>query len=117
MRPAFLVLSLLAACSGPPAPDAVLCRDLVHRVCQPPLCAVVATQLAPGDACESTLLARTGCGSDDFAFTTPSRAHFLECRAPLVRLSNSADVPPGCDNVAEALSSCPDLVTFLKGTP
>ncbi len=110
-------LVLLCACQGPPAPDAALCRDVIQRLCLSPVCGVTQTQLQPGDSCDATLTARTGCGNDDFAFTTPTRDRFLECRLPLVRLSTSHLVPPGCDNVAEMFSSCPDVVRFFGGTP
>lgn len=108
---------LLAACQGPPAPDAALCRDVISRLCLGPVCDVTTQQLRPGDACQDTLTARTGCGNDDFTFTTPTRDRFLECRQPLVRLSSSHLVPPGCENVAEMFSSCPDVVKFYGGSP
>lgn len=118
MRPASLLLVLLAAgCVGPEAPDPALCRDLVTRLCLVPRCGQVDSQLAVGDDCEATLLARTGCGSEDFTFGEPSRARVLECRVPLIRVSTSHAVQPGCDNVAEVFANCPDLVRFLGGTP
>ena len=33
MRTRVAVLGLLVACSGPPATDAVVCRDMAHRLC------------------------------------------------------------------------------------
>ena len=124
MRPLVLASLLLAACSGPPAPDAVLCRDVIHRLCFGPVCGVVSTQLGVTSSqlgvtpeCETKLLANTGCASDEFAFTTPTRAHFLSCRGPLVQVSASTEVPPLCDSVGEMFSNCPDVVHFLGGTP
>jgi len=115
--PSLLVLLLAAGCVGPPAPDADLCRDLVTRLCLVPRCGQVDSQLAVSDDCEATLLTRTGCGSDDFTFSEPSRTRVLECRMPLIRVSTSHAVSPGCDNVAEVFTNCPDLVRFLGGTP
>ncbi len=93
-----------------------MCQDLVTRLCRQPVCEAVTQTLAPGEACRETLLARTGCGDADFTFSTPSRGRFLECRAPLLRLSERVDVPPRCEDVSEAFSACPDLVAFLKGS-
>lgn len=81
------------------------------------MCGVVQTQLNPGTDCEAALTARSGCGADEFGFSSPTRAQVLACRVPLVRKSDSAEVAPGCDNVGEALSNCPDLVRFFGGTP
>jgi hypothetical protein len=92
-----------------------VCQDLVTRLCSQPVCEAVTQTLASGEACEETLLARTGCGAADFTFTSPSRGRFLECRTPLLRLSERVDVAPRCEDVAEAFSTCPDLVAFLKG--
>ena len=115
MRRLALLLPLLSACAGPAAEDAAVCQDLVTRLCLQP-CAAVTQTLAPGDACRETLLSRTGCGDAEFAFSTPSRGRFLECRAPLLRLSERVDVAPRCEDVSEVFSNCPDLVSFLKGS-
>jgi hypothetical protein len=108
-----LVLSL--SCAGPAADDAAVCQDLVSRLCAQPVCESVTQTLAPGEACSEELLRRTGCGNVDFQFSTPSRARFLECRAPLLRVSERVDVHPACEDVGDALSACPDLVAFLRG--
>jgi hypothetical protein len=108
-----LLLSL--SCAGPAADDADVCQDLVSRLCAQPVCESVTQTLVPGESCSEELLRRTGCGSVDFQFSTPSRARFLECRAPLLRLSDRTDVHPACEDVTEALSACPDLVAFLRG--
>jgi len=109
------LLLALSSCAGPAAEDAAVCQDLVTRLCLQPVCEAVTQTLAPGSDCRETLLQRTGCGAVDFTFTTPSRGRFLECRAPLLRLSERVDVAPRCEDVSEAFSVCPDLVTFLKG--
>lgn len=109
---------LLLGCMGPPAPDAELCRDVIARVCVPPVCPNAAVRLAlPEMDCTVKLQARTGCDSLDFAFTSPSRARVLECRLPLVRAGETIDVHPACDDVDETVRVCPDVVRFLGGTP
>jgi hypothetical protein len=115
-RIVFLALVLLAACSGPEAPDAALCRDVIHRICRPALCSVVTDKLGVGNDCEATLTGRTGCDVDTFAFTTPSRARVLDCRDPLLRNGDGVDDVASCQDIADTLS-CADLVTFLGGTP
>jgi hypothetical protein len=116
VRSVLPLVVLLSACVGPPAADAELCRDLITRLCLGPRCALVDSQLVVDDTCEPTLLERTGCGADDFAFVAPSRPRVLECRLPLIRVSVSHGVQPGCDNVAETFANCPELVSFLGGT-
>jgi hypothetical protein len=115
MRPVAFAL-LLCACLGPPAPDVELCRDVISRLCLGPVCEAALSALTVEPAtCEATLLARTGCSDDAFAFSVPTRNRVLECRIPLVRVSTARLVHPWCDDVAEALSTCPDLALFLKG--
>jgi len=92
-----------------------VCQDLVTRLCSQPVCEAVTQTLSPGEACREALLSRTGCGDEAFAFSSPSRGRFLECRVPLLRLSDRVDVAPRCEDVSEAFASCPDLVAFLKG--
>lgn len=109
---------LFLACVGPPAPDYELCRDVITRLCAEPVCVTAATRLdLPALGCEAELEARTGCGSADFQFTTPSREQVLNCRLPLVRESDSRQAAPSCEYVDETLRNCPDLVVFLGGTP
>lgn len=109
--------SLAAGCSGPPAPDAVLCRDVITRLCLGPVCTSAQAALQVPDAgCETELLARTGCGSDEFGFTTPDRARVLDCRKPLVRASTSTYVKAACPDVDEFFANCPDMATFLNGS-
>lgn len=122
MRPSALALLSsclvgLSGCYGPPAPDAVLCRDVITRLCLGPVCATAQTALTvPADGCEAELLTRTGCGNDEFAFTTPDRARVLECRKPLVRVSTSTYVKAACQDVDEFFSTCPDMAAFLDGS-
>lgn len=118
VRVPWVLLVSLLGCTGPEAPDAALCRDVVLRLCQGPVCEAATQKLAlDGGACEATLLARTGCGSDTFAFTSPTRAQVLDCRVPLVRQGISQQVKSACADVAETLSDCPELVRFFGGTP
>jgi hypothetical protein len=105
----------VAACVGPPAPDVDLCRDVIVRLCATPVCDQTTRALGVDPAsCEATLVARTGC-KDDFAFTTPTKNRWLECRASLVRASSAQPVKAPCDAVAELFSNCPDVVGFLNG--
>jgi hypothetical protein len=107
----------LVSCIGPPAPDGPLCRDLITRLCQAPRCGVVDTQLAPGDECDAKLTLATGCGAEDFEFTTPTRNRVLECRIPLLRQGDPTSTHPACVDVDELFTTCPDVVRFLGGTP
>ena len=115
MRRLVPLLLFVASCAGPAADDAAVCQDLVTRLCAEPACEAVTQTLAPGNACSEELLRRTGCGDVAFQFSTPSRERFLDCRAPLLRVSERTDVHPACEDVSAALSSCPDLVSFLEG--
>ncbi|GMU60499.1 MAG: hypothetical protein AMXMBFR34_22620 [Myxococcaceae bacterium] len=105
-----------AGCYGPPAPDVAICRDIITRLCIGPVC--TSTQAAlnvPEDGCETELLARTGCGSEEFAFTTPERPRVLQCRKPLIRVSASTYVKAPCPDVDEMFATCPDMTAFLNG--
>ncbi|MFL5349058.1 MAG: hypothetical protein ACJ8AT_30025 [Hyalangium sp.] len=109
-------LAWVFACSGPAAPDAALCQDVITRMCLARPCPGVNEQLALGNNdCQSTLLARTGCGAEEFAFSEPSRDRILSCRLPLVRQSTDPNRAPACEDVAEVLQSCPDVINFLGG--
>ncbi len=109
-------LAWVFACSGPAAPDAALCQDVITRMCLARTCPDVSDQLALGtNDCEATLLERTGCGADDFAFSEPTRERILSCRLPLVRQSTDPNRAPACEDVAEVVQSCPDVINFLGG--
>jgi len=110
-----VAVSLLAGCSGPPAPDAAICQDVIHRLCLAPRCSAVESALNVSEDCEATLLSRTGCGAEDFAFTQPSREAFVSCRVPLLRKGNSPEQHPDCADVEEVLDHCDAVVAFLKG--
>ena len=118
LRPrSWLLLLLVPACVGAPAPDAPLCRDLITRLCTSPRCPGVDAQFSVTDSCEDTLLTRSGCVDDGFAFSMPTRAQWLECRAIVVRSGIGADVKPRCEDVSQMLGQCPEVVTLLKGPP
>ncbi len=108
-------LTLLGlSCAGPPASDAAVCQDWVKRVCTAPRCEGVSVVLGVGDDCEETLLARSGCGADDFAFTAVPRERFLSCRLALLRGGRDAPSRPDCLDLAESFDRCPDVLSMFK---
>jgi hypothetical protein len=109
-------LACLFACSGPPAPDADLCQDVVSRICLARSCAGVGEQLALGNNqdCRTTLLQRTGCEAEEFTFSAPSRERILSCRQPLVKRSTDPGKAPTCEEVSTVVRDCPDVIDFLK---
>jgi hypothetical protein len=118
MRPALAAVVLFAGCAGPPASDAALCRDVIHRLCLTPVCDSVTAKLKPTGDCETTLTARTPCGDESFMLTgTLDRATFLDCRLPLIRTGDGIDQPPDCLNVDEMFTACPAIIQLLGGTP
>ena len=109
---------VVLSCSGPAAPDVAICRDVIGRVCMAPLCDAVPARLAvDAGSCEATLLARSGCSNEAFAFTSPSRVEVLDCRVPLLRQGASQMTHPSCADVSEVFTDCPQVVRFLGGTP
>jgi hypothetical protein len=111
-----LPLLALLACVGPPASDGELCHDTLQRLCQARACPGASESLAlPAEDCAGQLAARTGCAGEGFSFTTPTRERFLVCRTPLVRTSTQVGATPACEEVAEVVEECPDVVAFLKG--
>ncbi len=110
-------VALLCGCSGPPAPDAALCEDVITRLCLARSCPGLNEALAPGEDCRASLLERSGCGGEAFTFGEPSRERILTCREPLVRRSTSPERAPTCEEVAEVQKDCPDVVQFLRGQP
>lgn len=117
MRYLFILwpVAWLTACSGPEAPDAAVCRDVVTRLCQTSACPGVAEQLPPGLDCEATLLARTGCGAEEFTFSSPTRERVLDCREPLIRVGTTTERPPSCEDTFQFVVDCPDVMTFFRG--
>jgi hypothetical protein len=104
------------ACSGPAAPDSALCQDVITRMCLARTCAGVNDALALGTRdCQSTLQERTGCADDGFAFSEPSRERVLHCRLPLVSKSTDPGRAPACEDVAQTVKDCPDVIGFLGG--
>lgn len=121
LRPASLrllatlpALAAALACVGPPAPDAAVCQDAIDRLCMAPLCPAVESVVDGGAACEDTLLARTGCGTDDFAFAGLPRERFLQCRAILLRAGEATGTHPACRDVDEMFFLCGDVEAFLR---
>ncbi len=91
---------------------------MIARLCAEPTCVTAQTRLAlPAMGCAVELEMRTGCGSPEFAFTSPTRNQVLACRLPLVRESDQRAAHPSCEYVDETIRNCPDLVVFLGGTP
>lgn len=109
-----LLLLACGACVGPPAPDAAICRDVIHRICLTPRCSSTSA-LNVTTGCDQELQQRTGCDSDDFEFTAPTRERVLECRLPLLRSGNNTETHPDCLDVDQLLSECPDVTRFLQG--
>ncbi|MCP3139173.1 hypothetical protein [Pyxidicoccus xibeiensis] len=108
-------LLCLAACSGPDAPDAAVCQDVVIRLCQTAACPGVSDGLGVPIPCESTLLERTGCGAEEFTFSTPTRERFLDCREPLLSRGTTTERPPACEDTTRLLTTCPDVADFFRG--
>jgi hypothetical protein len=106
---------LLLSCQGPDAPDAAVCRDYIHRLCAPTVCAQVMPLITAATSCETTLQTGSGCITDDFVFTTPTRARFLTCRLPLLRAGENSEAHPNCDDIAESFDRCPDVVRMIQG--
>lgn len=114
----FGAVAITAGCSGPPAPDAAICRDVIHRLCLPARCSVVTFTLAVGDTCEADLLERTRCHQDDFTFQEPlTRDRVLECRLALLRSGLDLEQHPLCTDVSDMIEICPDVTAFLGGSP
>ncbi|MCY1016709.1 hypothetical protein [Pyxidicoccus sp. MSG2] len=107
-------LVCLTACSGPSAPDAAVCQDVVNRLCQTATCPGVGPQLAPGSDCQFSLEERTGCGAEDFAFTAPSRERFLDCRELLLSNGTTTETPTSCDDAVRFLNQCQDVAGFFR---
>ena len=115
MRPWPVALILVAACAGPAAPDAALCRDLIARLCVEPRCSEVDSRLSVSSTCEATLLSRTGCASDDFEFVDPPRTAWLSCRAIVVRSGTTTGAHPLCNDVGDMLNTCSEVTAALGG--
>jgi hypothetical protein len=109
-------LAFLLACTGPEAPDDALCQDVITRMCLARTCGGVNEALGLGNEdCQVSLQGRTGCWSQDFSFSEPSRERILHCRLPLVRQSTDPGRAPACEDVAQVMSTCPDVIDFLGG--
>lgn len=113
-----MLLSVLwmVGCSGPAAPDVEVCRDFIHRLCIQPQCPAVLPLYGSAPRCEDALLAQSGCSDDAFVFTSPTREHFLTCRAPLLNNGTNREQAPACADVNDSFQQCPEVVRLLKGT-
>jgi hypothetical protein len=116
---AVVVLGLLVACSGPPATDAVVCRDIAHRLCVSQ-CGTAYNQLnvaltSSVADCDALLNGRTGCNDEGFMFA--NRAHALSCRTPLLRNGDDVETAPTCEDIDEVFRLCPEVLSFYKGAP
>lgn len=110
-------LAFVLACTGPEAPDDALCQDVITRMCLARTCEGVNEALGLGSQdCQATLLGRTGCWAEDFTFSEPSRERILHCRLPLVSQSTDPGRAPACEDVAQVMQTCPDVIDFLGGS-
>jgi hypothetical protein len=110
-----LIFLIALACNGPDASDVAICRDYVHRVCEPDLCDAVVPLVTSADTCETQMLKKSGCDNDNFAFTTnPTRADFLNCRLPIIRAGDNISQHPNCDDVSESFELCPQVVAMFN---
>ncbi len=110
-----MIVLALCGCQGPEAPDPALCRDYIHRVCIAPVCAPVVPLFTAGTSCEATLQTKSGCISDSFVFTTPTRGRFLTARLGLLSSGENSETHPNCDDVADAFERYPDVVRMIQG--
>ncbi len=110
-----VLFSVALGCAGPPAPDGAVCRDVIHRLCLTPVCAQVQGLIPTGQACEQHLQTKSGCITDEFEFTSPTRDKFLRCRLTLLRASENVEAHPACEDVVDFFDTCPDVVRLLQG--
>lgn len=105
---AVAVLALLIGCSGPPATDGALCRDVAHRICISQCGSAFNVLGLQGVAdCDGTLIARAGCAGDDFMFV--DRGAFLSCRLPILRSGDDVEQVADCNDIDDAFRGCPSL--------
>jgi len=109
-----LLVLVTVACQGPEATDVALCRDYVHRICLPDICPAVVPIFTAGTDCETDLLAKSGCSSDNFTFSTPSRDTFLNCRLAVIRAGDNVEQHPDCDDVSESFTTCPQVEAMFS---
>jgi hypothetical protein len=109
-----LIFLFALSCNGPDASDVAVCRDYVHRICLPTLCDAVVPLVTSADTCETQLLQKSGCDNDNFKFTDPDRADFLNCRLSVVRAGDNVSQHPNCDDVAESFDRCPNVVSMFN---
>ena len=112
MRAAALV-GVLMACSGPPASDAALCRDVAHRICISQCGNAYNSLGLQGVAdCDGELQRRTRCDTEDFMFA--DRGNFLSCRLPILRAGDNVEQAADCNDVDDMFRGCPSMLTFYN---
>lgn len=115
------LVGLLLACSGPPASDGALCRDVAHRICISE-CGNAYNSLGLQNAanCDAVLQQRTGCTDDTYSFEGRGidRSSFLSCRLPILRAGDDVEQRPDCADVDDMFRGCPQLLQYyLTGRP
>ena len=111
---AVLGLVFACACSGPPASDVEVCRDVIGRICRARCPSVDARLgLTVNSDCTARLTTASTCITDDFRFE--NRDAFLSCRLPIIRSSDHVEATPPCTDVDEMFLGCPSLVQFFGG--
>ena len=115
MMRAVPLVGMLLACSGPPASDAALCRDVARRICISECGnAFNSLGLQLVTDCEGELQRRTRCDTDDFVFADHGvdRSAFLSCRLPILRAGDHVDQRPDCMDVDDMFRGCPTMQQF-----
>ncbi|MFN0063605.1 MAG: hypothetical protein ACKVPX_13945 [Myxococcaceae bacterium] len=111
---ALALVSVQLSCIGPQAPDAVICQDVAARLCRSAGCTAVAGRL-PGSDCAALLVGQAGCGTPDYAFTSPERERVLSCRITLMRSEDDAVLQ--CQAAADFLEACADVAAVYGVAP
>lgn len=108
-----VVVVALCACSGPPATDGALCRDVAHRICIS-MCGNAYNVLGlQGVAdCDGRLVSRAGCAGDEFMFV--DRSAFLSCRLPILRAGDDVEQVPDCNDVDDMFRACPSMARLYS---
>jgi hypothetical protein len=107
------LVGLWLACSGPPATDGALCRDVAHRICISECGNAYNVLGLQGVAdCDAELQRRAGCAGDDFMFV--ERSAFVSCRLPIIRAGDHVEQRPDCNDVDDMFRGCPSIQTLYS---